>query len=373
MARETVPAAPFVAWLERQIEQEPDRATVAFRLGVHERILYRWTRSQDGQGRPTDTYLRSTVEDALHRAGTDFGDVYPDLVAGGEDIDLEPDAYCASCRDIVTPISGQCPWCDRATTSELPSRLYCPREDAMRYPANDGNCWRCGSELKQQTLYRKCACGCGTDIPRFSSRGKEVKWVRGHAPRSREDNLSLPVEPFRRWIESELHSLDPIQAIARKTGVSRENILDVLNGRVETIPKQDVRRALHRAAYEGQGRGMPPRPGFMRMCDLYPEYVRSLRCSGCGGKKSVHAELCRKCRLAAGRPSTGREKSLTPDLLQQARELREREGLPFHAIAERIQPRTRCGNTDSVRGMLLVEFRQRGWDTSRIRKAAAAA
>jgi hypothetical protein len=365
--QEHIPAAPLVKWLERELEREPDRKALAIRLGVDVRVLYRWQQSIDWNEEPCDSFPRPSVENALHRAGVLFGDVYPSFT---EDVELEPDGFCSSCRDIVTPINGRCPWCERPTTADLPNRMFCPREDGMRFPALDGKCWRCGGKLQRQIPFTQCACGCDTSIPRFSlTSGKEVKWVRGHAPRSMEKNPLVPLEPLARWLEGELRALDPIQSLARRTGISRENLLDFLNRRVETVPIQEVRRAVFKAAHEGQGKGMPPRPGSVMTRDLYPDYVRSLTCSGCGGRKSAHAALCKKCYVHRGPKQLFRDKSLTPDLLEQAREIREREGIAFIAIAARIQPRTRCTNVESVKGMLLQEFKARGWDTSR--KAAA--
>jgi hypothetical protein len=379
---EKVPAAPFVAWVNGELERRARldegangsgaMKALAMSLRVNGRTVYRWKNSLDSERDQVVTeYPRRAVENALLLADVTFEDLYPEVVAA-EDVDLEADAFCSSCRDVVTPIAGVCPWCDKPTTPELPNRLYCPREDKMSLAAMNGNCWHCGGKLQRYMPMHKCKCGCGTEIPRFEvTHGKPVNWVRGHAPSTLEHKVMVPTPPLKAWLEEELRNLDPIQALGRRTGFSRENVLDILNGRVDEIPIETVRRSLFRASMEGQGRGLPPRPGSKTLTDLYPEYVRSLTCPSCGNRKAPHSELCRKCRTAAGQPN-GRGKSLTPDLLEEARRIREAEGVSFMDIAERIQPRTRCTNPGSLKAMMLVEFKARGWSTSRTTRKVAA-
>lgn len=384
---EPIPAAPFVALLAQQLERlaaddtlsgveestAPAVRILANRLGVSERAVYRYTHSLTSEGKPVDTFPRNRVEDLLDALDVSFADVYPEIVAA-EDRPLEPDGYCASCREVVSPIDGCCPWCERATTSKLPKHMYCKREDAMRFPTVGGACWRCGGELHRDIPVASCACGCGTDIRRFDPNGRAVSYVKGHAPRSLEAQGSVPVGPFQDWLKQQLRDLDPIQALAHRTGLPRENVLDVLNGRVEEIDKERVRRALRNAGVEGQGKGMPWRPGSVRFRDLYPSHVRSKVCPDCDGPKAPHAERCRSCAAAAGSFVTPVwESSITPELIDEAKRLRDEEGLTFLAIAYRIRSRTRCTNVESIVVRLQSEFRRRGWSTARLDREAQAA
>jgi hypothetical protein len=370
-----VPAGPFVAWLNREIDKPgQSQDTLASHLGVEVRSVYRWKNSLDGEGDHTDTYARRVVEDVLDQVdNVTFADLYPEIAAA-EDLDLEPDGYCGSCHEVVTPIAGSCPWCDRPVALEVPERMFCKREDTTSFPALDGNCWRCGGELRPHMPVVACGCGCGEMIARFDPRGRERKYVRGHAPRSLERSFTVDVEPFALWLEEQLRELDPIEALARRTGLRRELVLAVLNRREETIESRDVRRALWTASRAGQGKGMPSRPGSKKMIDLYPGAVRSTVCPVCGRSKAAHAERCRKCAEEAGAyvpVSPKRQTSLTDDQLQEARELREREGASFLELGRRLQPRTRMSNVESVKNQLMLEFRRRGWPTERLDRRVA--
>jgi hypothetical protein len=54
---------------------------------------------------------RSLVEDALHHVDPDlFYQVYPEF-AHEMDVEIELDAWCPFCEEMVTPINGLCPWC----------------------------------------------------------------------------------------------------------------------------------------------------------------------------------------------------------------------------------------------------------------------
>lgn len=66
------------------------------------RRVYRWRKEGS---RP----FVDDIIDALDSADVDPADVYPELAV---DIELEPDATCPRCNDVVTPIAGRCPWCD---------------------------------------------------------------------------------------------------------------------------------------------------------------------------------------------------------------------------------------------------------------------
>jgi hypothetical protein len=58
-----------------------------------------------------ETFRRDLVEDALHHAGIQFADLYPDIAAA-EDLELEPSKWCCGCREERTPINGVCPFCE---------------------------------------------------------------------------------------------------------------------------------------------------------------------------------------------------------------------------------------------------------------------
>lgn len=121
-----IPAKPFVDWLHRELARlskdetivhigqasgdRPINRALADRLGITARRLNNYLRSCDGSGRPTESFFQERIEDLLEHAGLRLWDVYDDL--SFDDIVLEPDAYCEKCRDIVTPIRGECPWCD---------------------------------------------------------------------------------------------------------------------------------------------------------------------------------------------------------------------------------------------------------------------
>lgn len=116
-----IPLKPFQDWIEQQLGDGDDIgacARLAQRLGTTDRSLHRIRHGiacgkKDGQSFTftVDTWGRFRIEDMLHRAGADFYDVYPEF-AHERDVELEPDAWCEGCRDVVTPVNGICLWCD---------------------------------------------------------------------------------------------------------------------------------------------------------------------------------------------------------------------------------------------------------------------
>ncbi len=142
---EQIPAQPFVDWLNDRYARyraahehmwhmsgrtDPDAVLplsplkrLAADLGwgglAADRIVYRYRHGRDGMDRPTETFRRATVEDALEHAGLRLEDVYPEFAV---DVVLEPDAFCGLCREMVTPIDGVCPWCDTEVRSGRPLR-----------------------------------------------------------------------------------------------------------------------------------------------------------------------------------------------------------------------------------------------------------
>lgn len=380
---EAIPAGPFVAVINAEIErigradtlrpseiakEVPAQAILAGRIGVAERTLYRYRKSLNSENQPTETFARDVVENALERLDFRFEDVYPEIAAA-EDIALEDDAYCAGCREIVTPIDGICPWCERQTTSKIPARLYCKREDAMRFPALDGQCWRCGGKLRKHIPRGPCACGCGTSLQRFNSNsGLPVAFMPGHSGGPWRSKRTLPAGPFVDWLERELRDLDPVQALSRRVGIPRDELLALLNRRVHTIPQTQVNKSLRLAGIEGQGQKVGTRAGSTRINDLYPDRGGALKCPRCGGHKTAHAALCRPCRNAEGMSNRqpSRPTSMTPEVLAEARRLREL-GLKWDAVAERVHPRTRCAQVESVRSGLIAAFGKHGWQDKQTR------
>jgi hypothetical protein len=90
MAEERLPIKPFADWLNREIAKTSS-VEVARRIGSEERYVYRWRNclasgSRDGVkgDYPTETILRSSVEDALHHAGVFLWEVYDEDDDPGE-------------------------------------------------------------------------------------------------------------------------------------------------------------------------------------------------------------------------------------------------------------------------------------------------
>lgn len=387
-----IPATPFIAWLDAELErlrrdtglaehtgqggvfQTGATKALAQRLGISERGLLRYRSGLNSLNQPTDTFPRNLVEDMLDRVGVGMWEVYPDLEAQEP---LLEDAYCRSCHETVTPIDGDngpiCPWCDRTVTYDIPQRGYCATEEAMRFPAVDGNCWRCGGVLSPHVPWADCACGCGTLIHRFRpTDGRAVHYAIGHG--SPPLRRLVPAGPFREWLTDELHNLDPIQSLARRVGVARDDLLALLNGHQDMVELWRVGRCLWLAGREGQGRGLPERPGSTQLADLYPDAVRSKVCPECGGGKAPHATLCRNCRRKAGpmHPSArGQPSSVTDEIVLEAKRLHD-QGMAIAQAARRLHGRTRCHNSESLANVLRERFQARGWPTHASPKDRAA-
>jgi len=379
---ERVPAAPFVAWLNREAERiEADetlfgnngqaRASAALgdRLEVAERTIWRWRNSVDPTtGEETNNYARKVVEDALDRAGgVTFADLYPDVVAA-DDVELEPEAYCASCHELVTPVGGKCPWCDRATSAGPREKRYCKREDRMVFPAVEGDCWRCGGPLKKQAPRTPCKCGCGTIVARFDFQGRgPTEYARGHNPRSLEHSLMLPAAPFVEYLQGELERVDPLQAVSSKHGIKRDALVALLRGETREVDRKDVVTFLNTARNYGQPKGAPRRRG-VALYDLYPALAEKHRCPGCGGRKSPHAEVCKPCRRKRRiRGQTTLEDLRVGELvMQRAHRLRFEERLTFGQVAERLLGQTPHTTAGSLHGTLTSAFRVMGWPTGRL-------
>ena|SRR5215216_4121313 len=151
---ETVPAAPFVEWLQRlKVALKNDPALklgrlgsgvereIAQRLGVSTKAVYRYLRSINNEGRAVDVFDRACVEDMLDRAGIPFWHLYPELAT---DVELEPDVFCESCFEMVTPIGGLCPWCTPAPGDPR----ACPRCGGWKYNKDSQMCSSCSREVR---------------------------------------------------------------------------------------------------------------------------------------------------------------------------------------------------------------------------------
>lgn len=108
---------PFRNWCDAQISEtlsdeigghlgKVGTGTIATRLGIGGRRLYRWRYENK-------TLDRGDLEDALFVAGVEISDLYPDLVQVS---DGPTHGYCPSCKEEV-PINERrlCLWCDTKT------------------------------------------------------------------------------------------------------------------------------------------------------------------------------------------------------------------------------------------------------------------
>jgi len=385
--KEPIDVAPFLAWcanretrIRRELgsehgiadgKQTNHRERLVTELGwtieAGTRRLHRWTHPDQGDGF-SGLVERAVIEDALHHAGVQFADVYPDL--DDDDQGEQTEAYCNRCHDTVTAIDGICPWCETAVAAEKPTRMYCPREDAMSYPNLEGDCWRCGGELRADVPWIPCACGCGTMIHRFDRWGRSITYSKGHQPKNTRDSKSVDAAPFAAWLRDELHNLDPIEALARRTRVPRNELVNLLEGRTTEVELGRVRTALWTSARCGQGKGLPARPGAVTFADLYPDHCRSRTCQKCGGGKAPHAEMCKACRRKMPVVRTHKS-SVTEPLLQEAKRIVDDGGHVIDA-ARAIQSRTRCTNPESVALELYKRFHERGWTYPRGRSGPKA-
>ena len=75
--------------------------------------LRRFTQSLNGNGDPTTSYSRDTIENMLWRAGVALWEVYPDVDG---DVVVPADEWCDRCDEMITPIWEKgaliCPWCE---------------------------------------------------------------------------------------------------------------------------------------------------------------------------------------------------------------------------------------------------------------------
>lgn len=373
---ETIDAAPFTAWLDARLTQiRRDPGTWRHRDGGEatapdaEQLLARELDGivtgdflRKGAFRRTGVIDRAIAENIVDRAGGEWWRLYPD-----EHDQLEDEAFCERCHELVTPIDGVCPWCeDNVVDAFRRERRWCEREDRMVFPANDGSCWRCGGRTLRGVPYAPCACGCDETIRRFDRHGRPVQYVRGHAPRSLEKpSGAVPIEPFATYLEDRLQKMDLLQALAREHGISRDDVVSILARRDDIVDRDIVRRAMWVAGRGGTGKGLPMRPGAPGFFDLYPADKRSRTCPGCGHGKAPHAEMCKPCRTKANRRDGTRPPTaitrLSDEVIAEAYALYSENGMSLMEAAESVFERTPHRNVGSTAQALSRMWKQRGW------------
>ena len=280
-----------------------------------------------------------------------------------------PDGYCSRCHENVTPVRDLqtsalvCPWCDTPTEDLFAhEKGHCPRCDLMVDRANDGSCWRCGTQTQRGSPWDPCGCGCGAMIHRFDEHGRRVRYVRGHAPRSLEQPGTLPVEPFAEYLERRLAQLDVVAALAREHGIARADVVAILRRDEPTVPRTMVRHALW--VYGQNGKGMPRKPDAAGLFDLYPTDQRSRTCPGCGKGKAPHAALCKNCRRGQGRNGNGNNGQPTrigEQVLADAYRAYSEESLSLLSVAERFIDRVPHTSVEALAMSLSRRFKQKGW------------
>lgn len=320
------------------------------------RALHRWRAGEQQFAK------RSIIEGGLDYAGIRIEEVYPELAL---DIEIEPEGFCGRCHEMVTPIEGLCPWCD-TPTGEGRARVWCPREDRAVYAAKNDLCWRCGTKTEQIPL-EACECGCGQLRSRFDGQGRRARFMVGHGSAPPRDEGMVDAAPFRAYLKDALTKLDVLGAIGRTHGIARDDVVRILNGSEEEVPRLMVRKALWHGARTGTGgKGAPARPDATGFFDLYPDDARSRKCPECGESKAPSAEMCKPCRKAKtreeGATSRRRPSALAsiPGLMDECHRLYD-SGLSLREVARKLVDRTPYKTRASMEVQLRTEFRSRGW------------
>lgn len=183
---EMVDAIPFGIWVDQQIKRlmadetsDGGQCKLAEQLGVGESWLHK------GAWRRRLTVERHVVEDALHRAGVGWWEVYDE-----EHVDAHVrSAWCGPCAEQVTTVSGICPWCESLVapqfdaSSRQPPKVVPPlaSERERRSPLRAGEEWFglvcvCGrGKSKQARSCKPCFLASGKSggrgVPRLAMRG----------------------------------------------------------------------------------------------------------------------------------------------------------------------------------------------------------
>jgi predicted amidophosphoribosyltransferase len=390
IATELIDAAPFIAWLDRLADRLRSdqrywlvppggveaRPPDAFKL-IAERFALTDSWLRKGAFRNDDQVERDHVEvlvDAWREeSGETFADVYPNLV---DDADGR-EAFCGVCHEVVTvSADGICPWCEHLADDERPpDRKFCPGCDRMVWPTTDGHCWRCRSVVGQMP-WSPCKCGCGELVHRFDRWGRRIQWVRGHAPRTRERSAPIEAAPFAAWLAEEVKRVDPIAALVTRTNLTREEIIDLIEGRTTEFDRERIRRALWLMSRAGGGTGAQPDRNIPQFFDLYPEAERAKVCPGCGKGKAPHAVLCKRCRTKADRENGKRLGSavtrLGDALIVEAYETYASTGHSIKSLAVTFFDRAPHTSVESLAQVLSREFKRRGWAVPPERQELAA-
>lgn len=326
-----IPAAPFIAVIRAAIErlaaidtlreegsqEVPAQQILAEQLGINERTVYRYKNGLDGESKPgVTTYARYPVEDALEALGIPFADVYPEIAAA-DDVELEPEAYCAQCRDDVIPLDGSCPWCDgpvgQRKPRSIPRRGQGRRLSDAQVRAAHRLHWEEGLSLRElgRRLYRQAGYSSAK-----SCAGALSNAFAGMALPAR-DRIDATV------VASTSHGLSP--RVPRTLG--------------EREAKLAHRRTLAQAGREPcsavTGHGFPCQnfcPSGMRTCRFHsPEGL------------ATAAESLRRARSFQSRPPL-----LDEQLVREAVWMYTRVALSAEEIARHLQPRTRSSSVSVV-------------------------
>lgn len=285
MARtaERLPVEPLVRVLEQEVEKS-DRATVAERIGINDRTLYRYLNRLDGEDRPLEEVDLATVDRILLGLDIEMWEVYPD-----PDRD-DAEVYCAECREMVIPDDdGLCLWCDRDPSApyrggarkigpdvfweaqELYNSGLSLRQVAERIFPRTGysNVVVCqnvvgrafarrgwtrsraeGLRLSHEQGHRRhhpCRATTTRGRPCRKSASRGEKFCASHEPASRERmaaNLRrshqerakerVSSEPYCQWVERRVADLGSLTELARQLGVSVTTVWNWVHRRCTT-------------------------------------------------------------------------------------------------------------------------------------------
>ena len=169
---DTVTAAPMRRWLGEQLElldrtYDSPMLVLAGKLGMSERRLRDWRDPDRAR------FDRRSIEDALHRAGIQIWELYPELVPDGAEV---THGWCPTCRE-ESPIDpkGNCLWCSTQTGASVPVPEPAPRPKRSWVVQKGMSCYgpecpECGGPKGKQSMRcRRCWYAAGR--PRRGGKG----------------------------------------------------------------------------------------------------------------------------------------------------------------------------------------------------------